>query len=726
MMHSRSTLILAALACLAAAPLPSLAQTREARQTLANGVRLAQEGDSASALSLFEEATSIDPTYAEAHFRKGLFHSRQSSGRALDFRDRMIAHDAFDEAIRWDPGNPLYLLELGKLLLMQEMRVDARRVLERALDAAERADAPTLAEVHFQLGILKETQWRRFRDRHRLPLGVDQIRGDMAFANPRYVWDMLDASGYIAGQGGGERESMLSHFHRALTANPAHVGAATHLLASYHDEGRTDEFMAESRRFVRAAPAEPRGYLALGLGLHALGRDDEAAGAFEYAIELLPANERTEFLAVSRLLRQDDAEVFDSLAGGDRAEAARRFWTAYDPLYLTPSNEFWVEYLARMAYSDLRFGLPEYRTPGWRTDRGEIWVRYGEPIRQATFSPNTTDTGDFEAVGRVTTVWSYGREGPVFIFRQNPGYRRATFANDFRFYADDYRSIQPARFSAPSIPALVPMPAQIARFRGPDGGMDLEVHAAVPLDSLGRVAQSASATLETGLFVIDPGGAEIRRLVESEDVRFGDGGALPMSWRTTVPQGQPYIVSAEARDPLSWAAGAHRARIDARSFPSGEPSVSDILVGHSLAALVESPRTRADFYIEAEPTLTFGPAESIGLYFELYNLLPDLDQYASYDLDLALTVEEIYREGPVSRLLGALADRWGLTEEGQEAVRLSFNKEDRVVARDLIPEFFTIQLDEPPPGRYGLRLNVRDRNAGVVLTTTRTFEIREP
>ena len=714
------------LLCALSVPHGILAQQTAARAALEEGVRLAQEGDTASALGLLERALALDPGYAEAHFLTGLYHARQAPRSTGDLRRRIIAREALDRAVRHDPENPLYLLELARLLMMQEIRVDARRMLRRALDVAERADAPTLAEVHYQLGIFSETTWRRLRYRRLLPIGIAELRGDIAFESANYVWDVLQASGYAPGQGAAAREAMLDHFHRALTADPAHVGAATHLLAFYYDTGRMAEFMTEALRFVRAAPSEARAYLALGLGLHEEGRDDEAAGAFEYAVELLPDEVRTDFLAVSRLLTQDDAEIFEARAGADPADAARRFWTAWDPLYLTPSNEYWAEYLARMAYVDLRFGLPEYDVPGWRTDRGEIWVRYGRPLRQASFGANTTTAGDMESTGRVTTVWSYGRNGPVFVFRGMPGYRGATFANDFRFYAENYRARQPARMTAPSLPALLEVPAQIARFRGEDGAIDLEVYAAVPLDSLREVVGVAAATFETGLFVVEPNGAEIRRVTEAREVTFEAGRALPMSWRTAVPAGQPHIVSAEARDPLSWAAAVHRARVDARSFPAGEPSVSDILLTRSLEVVVDPPRTRTDFRMVPEPTLTYAPDDEIGIYFELYNLLPDSDRLASYDLELAVTVEEIHRTGSFVQLLGELADRWGLTAEGDQAVRLTFSKQNRVLARDMLPEYFTIQLDEPPPGRYGLRLRVLDRNARVQLEVEREFQVREP
>ena len=100
--------------------------------------------------------------------------------------------------------------------------------------------------------------------------------------------------------------------------------------------------------------------------------------------------------------------------------------------------------------------------------------------------------------------------------------------------------------------------------------------------------------------------------------------------------------------------------------------------------------------------------------------------YAAYELELVVTVKELERTGPaVQRILGELADKWGLTAEGTQAVQLRFRKEAHVLARDVVPEHFKIQLPAAPAGRYGLRLVVRDRNADRTVVAEREFRIRE-
>jgi len=702
-------------------------QSATARAELRRGMDAFVQGDTTGALRLLDRAIALDPQLAEAHFQRGQILASRADSRASNFRDRLEAQASLEAAIRYDPGNPMYLLELGKLMLKQQIRLDAERVFRRALDAAERADAVTLAEVHYQLGLMRETQWLRFSIRHNLPFHVTQLDADVAFHDARYVWNLLDASMQPTGSGEEDRQLMLEHFRAAIQANPAHVGANSHLLAYLYDEGLTDEYIAVARQFVRAAPSSPEAYLALGLGLHRAAKVEEAAGAFEFALTLMDPEFREDFENLTRILSKEAEKTYEGLTPEQRLEYRRRFWTQADPLFLTAANEFRLEYMARMAYADIRFGVPEHGLRGWETDRGLIYVRYGEPKRKATFAPSTSFAGDMEAIGKVTTVWSYGYDGPVFVFRQNPGYRRAVFANDFRFYAEDYRSVRPTVLSAPSLPERFELPVQVARFRGPNGALDVEVHSLLPLARLGSDVAVAEGEIEYGLFIQDEKATELRRDTRTDVVAFrGDNAQKSRveSWRITLPQANQYLVGVEAREPLTWRAAVGRVAVPATSFPAGTLSVSDLLLAHDVEPLTAEPTQRSDFRIAPNPAMRYGADEPVSMYFEIYNLLPDADQFASYELELVITIEEIERDGPaLAQLLGELADKWGLTAEGADAVQLRFRKEAHVRARDVVPEFFKIQLPDAPAGRYRLKLTVRDRNADRSVVAERVFRV---
>ena len=87
----------------------------------------------------------------------------------------------------------------------------------------------------------------------------------------------------------------------------------------------------------------------------------------EDVLYIITAEERATFLGLST-----DAE---------RQRFVEQFWLRRDPTPGTRENEFRDEHYGRIAYANEHFGtsLTTPPTPGWRTDRGHILIRYGKP-----------------------------------------------------------------------------------------------------------------------------------------------------------------------------------------------------------------------------------------------------------------------------------------------------------------------------------------------------------
>ena len=60
----------------------------------------------------------------------------------------------------------------------------------------------------------------------------------------------------------------------------------------------------------------------------------------------------------------------------ERDHFIKQFWLRRDPTPETPENESQVEHYRRIAYVN---DLYASSTPGWRTDRGRIYIVYGPP-----------------------------------------------------------------------------------------------------------------------------------------------------------------------------------------------------------------------------------------------------------------------------------------------------------------------------------------------------------
>ncbi|NIR44704.1 MAG: GWxTD domain-containing protein [Gemmatimonadetes bacterium] len=714
-------------------PLDAVAQDEgAARRHVKQGLKLAAAGDTLLAFEQFEKALEIAPDLAEAYYHMGRLYTRRATAVETDFSDRVKAENALLEALRIRPSDPRYLLELAQLRVKQHMKVDAGRLFNRALSQARKqGDPQVLADVHFNLGYIKELEYEVLRDRHLPPILMGppdtRVGASVDPRRSRYVNQYLDMSADVDDSGRLPKEEMIEHYRAALRYDPSHVAASVRLMGQLLDEYRMGEFMALARRLTTANPERPVPYLYLGLGLHVVGREDEAWEAFEEGLKRLPEDERLAVENLAEVMRRREAEEYLSLTPEEREVFEQRYWQLSDPLYLTDANERRIEHLARVAYADLRYAEPEHDKRGWETDRGIIFLRYGPPQEIATFAAQTSNYGNPYSVGRRSIIWSYGSDGPVFVFRQMPGYRGARFADDYEFIAADVRYIQPAKYdNIPSIPELLELPIQVARFRGaePDE-IAVEIHAALPLVEMSRDLDLESGEFQTGLFVLNSDGEKVIERVLEETLTYAESGDINeyRSWRVVLPPSGMMVAAVETRDQVSWRAAASREAFAPARFPADSLAVSDILVADFIRPLAEDPEGRFDYDIAPNAALEFQSGDPVHIYYEVYGLEPDPEGYASYEVSLQVRVKKIHRSGGLATVLGSLADAWGFTIVGDDRVELQFSREVKLDDRDRVTEYLSLDPQEVPPGEYEIRLRLWDRLGEEMARSSRVFHI---
>jgi GWxTD domain-containing protein len=80
---------------------------------------------------------------------------------------------------------------------------------------------------------------------------------------------------------------------------------------------------------------------------------------------------------VAYIIRDDERAAFKSLqSDAEREHFIEQFWLRRDPTPGTPENEFKEEHYRRIAYANEHFAAG---VPGWKTDRGQIYITYGPP-----------------------------------------------------------------------------------------------------------------------------------------------------------------------------------------------------------------------------------------------------------------------------------------------------------------------------------------------------------
>jgi len=83
-----------------------------------------------------------------------------------------------------------------------------------------------------------------------------------------------------------------------------------------------------------------------------------------------------------------------------------KFWKGRDEHSETPENETFMNYLSRIELANQRYTA--MKKPGWKTDRGRVFLLYGEPSEIERY-PNQLDSKPYE-------IWQYNNlEGGVFF-----------------------------------------------------------------------------------------------------------------------------------------------------------------------------------------------------------------------------------------------------------------------------------------------------------------------
>src|SRR6478609_10845721 len=113
---------------------------------------------------------------------------------------------------------------------------------------------------------------------------------------------------------------------------------------------------------------------------------------------------------VTYIITDEERKAFKKLATDDERERfIEEFWRRRDPDPDTDENEFKEEYYERIAYANEHFSSG---IPGWKTDRGRIWIMYGKPDERETHPMGGSyERPSYEGGGSTTTypfeTWFY-------------------------------------------------------------------------------------------------------------------------------------------------------------------------------------------------------------------------------------------------------------------------------------------------------------------------------
>src|SRR6266851_7560037 len=118
---------------------------------------------------------------------------------------------------------------------------------------------------------------------------------------------------------------------------------------------------------------------------------------------------------VAYIITDEERKAFKKLATDDERERfIEEFWRRRDPDPDTDENEFREEYYERIAYANEHFASG---IPGWKTDRGRIYITWGKPDEVETHPSGGSYQREPQEGGGSTTTYPFEK----WFYRYLPG-----------------------------------------------------------------------------------------------------------------------------------------------------------------------------------------------------------------------------------------------------------------------------------------------------------------
>lgn len=531
----------------------------------------------------------------------------------------------------------------------------------------------------------------------------------------------------VGGEGYAKAEALFRQANSLAPADPVVFRNLAMLLA---ERNRWKELAALARDHVTRAPDGAWGWLALGLAKHRTG--ENASAVFDTAAAKMNREDRARLFSFTQLLTPPDSVAYMKAREDARAETEKRFWALADPLWSREGNDPKTEFMARVAFAELRWTVEESNVRGADSDRGEVYIRYGPPqrivaMRGDDFRGNdlrdglaARNTGSSLLPGRsdVVTYWDYDN-GLIVVFWGAPTFGTARFPSVDGPSIGEIVALRSSSFDNLASERILDMPSLAVRFRGPADSVDVLVIAQAPIDEI-RGAIGANARVRADAWFL--GLNTPRAFHDSTNVRAS--GIERWTYRVAPASYQSRVeVTADGANIAARTfLPVNASPVTDAGFVTRGFGTSDVL----LATTVQEPRvpgqpTRWSDFAAAPIVGVMQRASTFSLLWENYDVTARNGQ-AQYQVAVTVQKEKSGAGKVAAALVGFAAN----------ALRID-RRDDRVISRfdrsvppsPVIVDHVSVSLGDSPAGTYKVTLEITDVVTGKKSARTTNLVIRD-
>ncbi|MFC1726503.1 tetratricopeptide repeat protein [candidate division KSB1 bacterium] len=677
-----------------------------AQQSLLDkGIELRDKGDLDESLKILKQAEKQD----RSNNTEVLYHIALTYIRKNEIEDRIAASDYLEKALKTEPGNRKFLMEYALLKKRQGFKTTTEEVLKRIISlSSDNMEAiMELAEMYMEDGL-----WHKGMRNGRFSLD--------SFAKVK-----LEKAGTL--------------LKRAINEFPDNPDPYYKLGVLYLHENCLDDMEKLFKRAVEIKPDFKDAYLFLGYAYYIKKDYEKADSAFEEAKKLMAGDEYAMMESFDRVFDKD-------------AEIDQAYWIKRNPSYLEKANLRKLEHYSRLAYANLKFSVPKYNIQGWKTERGEIYIRWGKPrfiSRSAPGMPlNAITLGGTNPGGETSVSGKSGSGKPwKFISSRLGAQKYFMFAEERWFYEDYSFNFEdrylsrhyilddfpggwgippydeklkniPEKYKDPFENIKVDFPYYIASFKGETDLTDFEIFYVIPLNEIPsvRMAKIDELKLEGGVFVFDEQWNPIRQ--EIKKMTLPADGSVPVMTSAVQLTAKPgkYNITIEFKDEDEMIFGQQKVLREIEP-ENNTLTISDIIIGVGSQSAGQLPGRAGLNNILPVPSLIF-INDQIRIYFEVYNL-----ELENNKTDFSVTLS-VSTPKPEKKGLAKLAGKFlSLFKKEKGAIISSTYSYTGTTPDEKVP--LDMDISKLEPGNYVLSIEVNDKKNKESTVTKRFFEVRE-
>ncbi len=659
------------------------------------GLEALAKNDTAKAEISFENSIRIEET-AQTQFElaKILINKKSIRGRAE-------ARKLLTSAIYKDPENIEF--RLLKAALMEYFSPGlAFKEYENILEIDSTNDIAL-----FQLGRIKEDDFNEF---HHSVFQEDPF-------SPMLSLDKFALEDF---------EEAEQYFLKVLYHDSTNSQAILHLSTLYEDVGKPGKAIPYLQRLVELNPDDQQAHLYLGLMYYRTSNLKGAYGQYKEALILMKPAEQRDFTyySVKELIKPLLGDEIKGFSEIDIKNLIDLYWRVKDPLYLTDYNERLLEHYSRVAYANLRFGVNRADLSGWKSDRGEVYLRYGEPLNRIRFRPQI-NAGGRTSVKLKTDVWYYNDmvfgftdtffNGKYQFSQPSPGnVYQSQYENDSYTYFNYVKKIRNETYDPKFEGPKFEVPYSLAQFKNVNDNYRTDLYLSYGLKATDSLISGNNFVYnhKVGLFVLDPLFNKISEVIDTfsvfpkyRELKINDTTDYIINTVETIANQDSLNLGFEVTRFEDKGVSSHHFPFDIKKFKKTNLDISDIVLASDIQEDGEKdyPLKRGEINILPNPAAIFTESGKMFIYYELYNLKL---QTGAGEFQQTLTLKKTEEKSGISKTFNSVLNIFGMGSDDKEIVLTTTYK----VAESNPRIYFQLDMSKYEPSEYSLSLDIKDHN----------------